>query len=173
VLKVARRLLAAFLTAALFALLLPALSHARLAIQIQSSTPSYGDPAAFEFSVIVQNRGDFPLVVLPQAIRRDYSALDSGSVEYLPYPGPRIPPWGGAFSLQPGQTRTLTLIGMRDGDGSWNIEAGRYELRVILSVSGDMARSAKEHVAHFGAAIWQGDLQSSAIVITYTPIPGA
>jgi hypothetical protein len=62
---------------------------------------------------------------------------------------------------------------MRDGDGSWNIEAGRYELRVILSVSGDIARSAEEHVAHFGAAIWQGDLQSSAIVIIYSPIPGA
>ena len=169
----ARSLLAAPLTGAMFALLLPALSHASLTIQIQSSTPSYGDPAAFEFSVIVQNRGDFPLVVLPHAIRRDYSALDSGSVEYLPYPGPPMPPWGGAFSLQPGQTRTLTFIGMRDGDGSWNIEAGRYELRMILSVSSDIARSAKKHVAHFGAAIWQGDLQSSAIVITYTPIPGA
>lgn len=62
---------------------------------------------------------------------------------------------------------------MRDGDGSWNVEAGRYELRVIMSVSAEIARSAKERVAHLGTVIWQGEIQSSAIVITYTPIPGA
>jgi hypothetical protein len=60
---------------------------------------------------------------------------------------------------------------MRDGDGLWKIEPGRYELRVSLSVSGDTAKSAEEHVAHFGAAIWQGTLESPAILVTYTPIP--
>jgi hypothetical protein len=155
---------------AMFTILLPVPSHANLTIRVQSSTPLYDDPPAFELSVIVENRGGIPLVVLPQALRRVYSAVGSGSAEYTPYPGPPVPPWKGAFSLQPGQTRTLTFVGMRDGDGSWKIEPGRYELRVILSVSGDTAKSAEEHVAHLGAAIWQGNLQSSAILITYTPL---
>ncbi len=158
---------------AVFALLLPALSHASLTIEIQSSTPIYDDPAAFEFSVTVQNRGRFPLVVLPHALRRVYAAVGSGSAEYSPYPGPPMPPWRGAFSLQPGQTRTLTFVGMHDGDGLWNLQAGRYALHVVLSVSSDVAKSAEEHVAHFGAAIWQGDFQSPAILVTYAPIPAA
>jgi len=164
---------AMILIGAMFALLLPAPSQASLAIRIQSSTPIYDDPSAFELSVIVQNRGSIPLVILPQALRRVYSAVGSGSAEYSPYPGPPVPPWKGAFCLQPGQTRTLTFVGMRDGDGSWKIEPGRYELRVSLSVSGDTAKSAEEHVSHFGAAIWQGNLQSPAIFVTYTPIPAA
>ena len=161
--------LAMILIGAMFALLLAAPSHANLAIRVQSSTLIYDDPSTFELSVIVQNRGGIPLVVLPQALRRVYSAVGSNSAEYSPYPGPRVPPWEGAFSLQPGQTRTLTFVGMRDGDGSWKIEPGRYELRVILSVSGDTAKSAEEHVAHFGAAIWQGNLQSAVILVTYSP----
>jgi hypothetical protein len=60
---------------------------------------------------------------------------------------------------------------MRDGDGVWKIEPGRYELRVRLSVSSEFAESAEPRVAHFGAIIWQGDIQSSAIRITYEPIP--
>jgi hypothetical protein len=169
----ARRRLEPILIGAMFALLLPAFSHASLTIRVQSSTPIYDDPSAFELSVIVQNRGSSPLVVLPQALRRVYAALGSGSAEYSPYPGPPVPPWKGAFSLQPGQTRTLTFVGMRDGDGSWKIEPGRYELRVRLSVSGDTAKSAEEHVAHFGATIWQGNLQSSATLVTYRPVPAA
>lgn len=105
-----RPLLAALLTGATFAHLFPALCQARLAIQIQSSNPSYGDPSAFEFSVIVQNRGDFTLVVLPGAIRRDYSALDSGSAGYLPHPGPRTPPWGARSpSSRARRLRSLSL----------------------------------------------------------------
>ena len=158
------------LIGAMFALLLPASSQANLTIRVQSSTPIYDDPSAFELSVIVQNRGSISLVVLPQSLRRGYAAVGSGSAEYTPYPGPPVPPWMGAFSLQPGQTRTLTFVGMRDGDGSWKLEPGRYELRVFLGVAGDTAKSAEEHVAHFGAAIWQGNLHSTAILVTYTPI---
>jgi len=161
------------LIGAVFAFLQPAPSHASLTIEIRSSTPVYDDPAAFEFSVIVQNRGSFSLVVLPHALRRVYAAVGSGSAEYSPYPGPPMPPWRGAFSLQPGQTQTLTFVGMRDGDGLWNLQAGRYALHVVLSVSSDVAKSAEEHVAHFGAAIWQGDYQSSVILVTYAPIPAA
>jgi hypothetical protein len=158
------------LIGAMFALLLPASSRANPTIHVQSSTPNYDNPSAFEMSVIVRNRGRIPLVILPQALRRMYTAAGSGSAEYTPYPGPPVPPWEGAFSLQPGQTHTLTFVGMRDGDGSWKMEPGSYELRVRLNVSADAARSAEEHVAHFGAAIWQGNLRSSAILVTYSPI---
>jgi hypothetical protein len=62
---------------------------------------------------------------------------------------------------------------MRDGDGSWKLEPGSYELRVHLIVTNDIARSAAEHVARFGSVIWQGNLQSSAILVTYKPVPAA
>jgi hypothetical protein len=159
------------LIGSMFALHLPGAAHANLAIEVQSSTPAFADPAAFELSVIIQNRGGASIVVLPQALRRVYWAPGSGSATYSPYPGPPVPPWNGAFSLRPGQSRTLTFVGMRDGDGVWKIEPGRYELRVRLSVSSEFAKSAESRVAHFGAIIWQGDIQSSAILITYEPIP--
>ena len=97
--------LALILIGAMLALLLPAFARASLTIRVQSSTPVYDDPAEFELSIIVQNRGSSPLVVLPQALRRVYAAVGAGSAEYSPYPGPPVPPWKGAFSLQPGQKR--------------------------------------------------------------------
>jgi len=156
---------------AMLALLLAAPSHANLTIQIQSSTPSYDDPSAFELSVIVHNQGSVPLVVLPQGLRRAYSALGSGSAQYSPYPGPPIAPWKDAFALQPNEIRTLGFAGMRDGDGSWRLEPGRYELRVSLRVSKERAQSAEQHVAHLGAAVWQGTLLSPPIPVTYRPTP--
>ena len=163
--------LAMVLIGSMFALHLPGTARANLAIEVHSSTPTFADPAAFELSVIIENRGGAPVVVLPQALRRVYRALGSGSATYSPYPGPPVPPWNGAFSLQPDQSRTLTFVGMRDGDGVWKIEPGRHELRVRLSVPSEFAKSAEPHVAHFGAIIWQGDIQSPAILITYEPIP--
>jgi hypothetical protein len=62
---------------------------------------------------------------------------------------------------------------MRDGDGVWNIEPGRYELAVTLNVSDDTAKSADAHVAQFGATIWQGNVESAAILVTYAPSSGA
>lgn len=155
----------------MFALHLADPVHASLAIRIESSTPIFADPASFELSVIIQNRGSASVVVLPQALRRMYSAVDSGSPTYSPYPGPPIAPWKGAFPLQPGESRTLVFVGMRDGDGIWKVDPGRYELRVRLSVSSEFGRSAEEHVAQFGAAVWQGDIQSPAILISYKPVP--
>ena len=171
--KLTRNQLAMALVGAICALLLSTASHANLTIRVESSTPVYDDPAIFELSVIIQNLGSSRLVVLPQSLRREYSAAASGSATYTPYPGPPVPPWKGAFSLEPGQSRTLAFVGMRDGDGSWKIDPGRYELRVRLSVSGETARSAEKHVAHFGAAIWRGNLQSSAILVTRKPTPAA
>ena len=161
------------LIGAIFALLLSVPSDASLTIQVQSSTPIYNDPSAFELFVIIQNHGSFPLVVLPQALRRKYSPVGSGSAEYSLYPGPAMAPWKGAFSLQPGQARTLTFTGMRDGDGSWRIEPGPYELRVRLSVTPGVIEASRSQVEHLGGAIWQGDIQSSSIRVTYSPGPVA
>ncbi len=161
------------LIGAIFALLLSAPSDASLTIQVQSSVPIYDNPFAFELFVIIQNRGSFPLVVLPQALRREYSPVGSGSAEYSPYPGPAMAPWKGAFSLQPGQARTLTFTGMRDGDGSWRIGPGRYELRVRLSVTPDVVEASRSQLENLEGAIWQGDIQSSNIRVTYSPAPAA
>ncbi len=165
-----RRLVIA-LAGSMFALQSPGLARADLAIEVQSATPTFARPATFELSVIVQNRGEASIVVLPQGLRREYSALGSGSATYSPYPGPPMAPWNGAFALEPGQARTLTFVGVGDGDGYWRIEPGRYELGVRLSVSSEFAKAAEPHVAHFGATIWQGDIRSSAIVVTYEPTP--
>lgn len=163
--------LATALIGFMFALHVPGFARADLAIEIQSPTATFADPATFELSVTIQNRGEASIVVLPQRLRRAYSALGSGSATYSPHPGPPMAPWNGAFALRPGQSRTLTYVGMDDGDGHWRIEPGRYALRVRLGVSSEFAGAAEAHVAHFGAVIWQGDIQSSAIVVTYEPPP--
>ncbi|MDH3378810.1 MAG: hypothetical protein OEQ39_17940 [Gammaproteobacteria bacterium] len=161
--------LAMILIGVTFALPVSAASHASLTIRVQSSTPNYEDPSTFNFSVIIQNQGRAAFVVLPQALRRVYTAVGSGSAEYSPYPGPPIHPWKGAFALQPDESRVLTFVGMRDGDGVWKIEPGRYELGVTLSVSGDSAKAAEAQVAQFGATVWQGNIESAAIPVTYMP----
>ena len=152
-------------------LLQSAPSFSALVIRIESSTSEYEAPAGFELSVILRNNGDSPIIVLPQRLRRTYVSLGGGAARYSPYPGPPMKPWKDAFVLLPGQSRTITVRGMRDGDGVWNLEPGRYELRVRLSVPPEAVEASRSQVEHLGGAIWQGDIQSSSIRVTYSPAP--
>jgi hypothetical protein len=163
--------LATVLLGSMLALHLPDSARADLAIEVRSSMPVCSEPAAFEMTVVVRNQGDVPLVVLPHGLRRVYDAVGSGAAVYSPYPGPPMAPWRGAFSLEPGGSRTLSFVGMSDGDGIWRIEPGRYALRARLSVTSDAARAAEAHVSHLGAAIWEGDVRSPAIHVTHEPSP--
>jgi hypothetical protein len=148
-------------------------SFAALTIQVECSTSEYEAPGAFELSVILRNNGDAPVVVLPQSLRRTYVSLGDGVARYSPFPGPPIKPWKDAFLLHPGQSRAMTFRGMRDRDGVWNLEPGRYELGVRLTVTPDAVEASRSHVEGFGALSWQGDAQSSSIRVTYSPPPAA
>ena len=127
-------------------LLQSAPAFASLVIRVEFSTREYAESRKFELSVILQNNGDAPVIVLPQSLRRQYRSLDAGIASYSPYPGPPIRPWKDAFLLRPGEGRTLTVRGMRDGDGVWNLEPGRYELSIRLSVTSDAVNSANATV---------------------------
>lgn len=123
--------------------------------------------------MILQNIGGSPVIVLPQSLRRQYLSLGAGAAHYSPYPGPPIRPWKDAFLLRPGQSRTLTFRGMRDGDGVWKVDPGRYELSIRLSVTSGEVEASSSQVKDLGAAIWQGDIQSSSIRVTCLPAPAA
>jgi hypothetical protein len=144
---------------------------AGLVIHLEPSTSEYAEPSEFEFSVILKNHSDAPLVVLPQSLRREYVSLENGAAHYSPYPGPPIKPWNGAFLLRPGLSRTLILRGMDDGDGVWRLDPGRYELSVRLSVTPEQAKASAPELKEFEAAIWVGEIRSSKIPVTYSPTP--
>jgi hypothetical protein len=146
-------------------------AFAELAIHVESSTQEYAKPAEFELSITLKNHGDAPLIVLPQSLRREYVSLGNGAAHYSPYPGPPIKPWNGAFLLRPGQNRTLVLRGMDDGDGVWRLDPGRYELSVRLSVTPEQSKASAPELKELGATIWEGEIQSSKILVTYSPTP--
>jgi hypothetical protein len=154
-------------------LLQTAASSATLTVQVESLTREYGKPAEFQLSVVFRNDGEAPVIVLPQSLRRIYVSLDDGVARYSPYPGPPIKPWRDAFLLQPGQSRAIAVRAMRDRDGVWNLEPGRYELSVRLTVTPAAVEASRPHLGHLQAAIWQGDVRSSRIRVTYSPAPAA
>ena len=139
-----------------------------LRLRVQSPSPIYDDPISFSLQVVFENVGDTPTAILPPSMRRHYRALGAGRATYIPYPGPPIYPWGGAFALRPGETRTVTLAGMRDGDGHWTLEPGAYELSVRYVVDEGVAGPSVPIEARRelgGAPIWVGALETPAILI--------
>lgn len=144
-----------------------------LDVQVETSTHEYDEPAAFELSVILRSDCRAPVVVLPQSLRRRYASVGSGAALYSPFPGPPIKPWQDAFSLHPGQERTLVVRGMRDGDGVWSLEPGRYEMRIRLNVTPETAKASASDVGNLVGTIWEGDIQSSVIRVVYSPAPPA
>jgi hypothetical protein len=144
-----------------------------LTIRAHSPTASYSKPDDFRLSVTFRNHGDSPLVILPVAIHRKYTALDAAKARYSPFPGPPIPPWRNAFLLAPGQTHVVELPGHRDADGIWILEPGRYELAVRIEVSPDQADSAARHLVNFAAPVWRGTLLSAPIRIVFALEPAA
>ena len=141
--------------------------EAGLFVRAHSSTPTYSGPADFHFAVVLANREDSAVVVLPGALRRSYTPRSGGAARYIPFPGPRLAPWKGAFLLLPGQTHTLEFTGMRDGDRIWDLEPGRYELTVRFHVTPDLARSAEAHIEELGAPAWEGEATSDPIAVSF------
>ena len=99
--------------------------------------------------------------------------MESGVAQYSPFPGSPIRPWKDAFLLQPGQSRTLILRGMRDRDGVWNLEPGHYEMSIRLTVTPEAAKASASQVKNLGAAIWEREIKSSNIRVGYSPAPPA
>jgi hypothetical protein len=144
-----------------------------LDVQVESSTREYAEPAKFEFSVIFRSNCSAPVIVLPQSLHREYVSVGSGAAQYSPFPGPPIKPWQDAFLLRPGQSQTLMIRGMHDGDGVWNLEPGRYEMSIRLAVTPETTKACASEVDNLGASIWEGDIQSSKIRVIYSPAPQA
>ena len=142
---------------------------AALNLEIQTASAEYREPEKFELSLVFRNDGDAPIIVLPQSLRREYGSMGSGAARYSPYPGPPIEPWRDAFLLGPGQSRTLTVHGMRDGDGVWVLEPGTYDLRLRLRVTPEVVEASRSQLEELGGEIWQGDMRSSGIRIRYAP----
>jgi hypothetical protein len=145
-----------------------------LALRARSSTPCTSDPAAFRLTLTFENRGDTPILILPSRIRRHYRGYEeSATATYIPYPGPPISPWRGAFSIAPGASHTTELSGMQDGDGTWRLAAGQYFLQIVYAVEPalESAQTAVESLSPElrNTPLWVGELQTEAIPVVYGP----
>ena len=143
-----------------------------LRLRAFSPTPVYGDSGAFVLEVVFENVGPAPTVILPASLYRHYDPLGHGSVTYVPFPGPRLSPWRSAFVMTSGERRSVQFIGMRDGDGRWELAPGSHRLSVRYFVPEDLLPSlrANPDSLSFGdTPVWTGDFQSRAFMIEYTP----
>lgn len=146
--------------------------HERPSVELKlvSSSNLYSKPGEFALRFSIQNRESEPLLVLPNQVRRDYEARSGGQVKYLPFPGPALSPWMNAFVLQPGEVRTLEQSGMRDGDGSWDLSAGQYRLRLRYEVGREFETSAGSRPdALVGSKLWTGVVSSNPVTVEYQP----
>ena len=141
-----------------------------LRLRAQLTNHAYDAPESFALEVVFENVGDLPVAILPAMVRRRYRPLGSGSATYVPYPGPPIFPWRDAFVLGPGVARTVTITGMRDGDGIWALAPGAYELSVRYVVEEALAWPAvpADVRRSLGAAgVWMGALETPGIEVTF------
>lgn len=133
----------------------------------------YEDPELFLLDVFFENRGSETLVILPSLLRRHYSPMDdTGMVTYVPRSEPTGFSWDGAFTLRPQETKVLTLSGMEDIDGVWELERGFYRLSVRYVVPEGLILNG----AHGGAGsgpddgvLWIGEQESQELTVRYEP----
>jgi hypothetical protein len=145
-----------------------------LRLRVHSPNQAYRDPGAFVLTVEFENLGQTPLVIFPTGIYRQYRPLDSTMVTYEPYPGPRISPWKDLFAIGPQERRAVQFIGMRDGDGIWQLDAGSHALSVHYFVGADLAsnvavQAALPRAVGEAARVWVGELQSPEIIVRFDP----
>lgn len=141
-----------------------------LLVSVSSSTPTYDYPASFRLSITFENRSEKPLVILPALLHRHYLQLETGRAKYVPYPGPLILPWKGAFVLSAQTNRVIETKGMRDGDGVWVLEPGSYQISVKYAVDSELEaeREAAELPLQLAKIpIWYGELESKPIKIFF------
>lgn len=144
--------------------------HQGVGLTLVSSSAQYGAPGGFALGVSIENRTSFPLIVLPNLVRREYEAMSGDSVKYIPFPGPVLPPWSNAFVLQAGEIRTFQQAGMRDGDGTWDLAPGKYRLRLRYDVPPEFESSAGRIPDELAAGkLWTGIVFSDSITVDYRP----
>lgn len=150
-----------------------------LEIQIDSPTRNYGYKGQTQFKLLVtfSNSSAKSFVVFPYLVRRKYVPLDGQNVRFLPYPGPKIDPWYSAITLHPGQKKTIIYNGMKNGDGKWRLNPGRYKLSVTLDVPNSSYYPSLLNSAHSRSLIkngkkdidvWHGSAVSNSIRINYS-----
>ena len=139
---------------------------APLTVKIDSSTKTYHKNIEFELTVTFHNTSDKPFIVFPAYIRRKYIALDGQNAQFNRYPGPVIDPWPTAIILNGGEIKTTKFTGMRNGDGIWSLEPGRYDLSVSLDVATTSTFGTTPD-KYKDMDIWRGNAASEMIRINY------
>ncbi len=148
-------------------------NHGDLRVYVNEYPLIYEDPESFLLEVFFENRGPSPLIILPSLIRRQYSPMDeSGVVTYVPRSDPAPSSWQGAFALQPQETRVVTLAGMEDGDGVWELDKGFYRLSVRYVVTDDVALNGEHRGGEIETkegVLWVGEQESQELTVRYEP----
>jgi len=107
-----------------------------------------------DISVMIENGGTTPVLVLPNMVRL---RIEGSGAEYVPYPGPPIDPWGGTRELAPGAIATVVFINASDKRGVWRLPPGNYRIIAVYDVPSDLAPPAT--IADPGRT-WRGRLES-------------
>lgn len=148
----------------------PTHTGGHLALEIMSGNGIYRQPSQFELTLAVHNSGPDPLLVLPHRIHREYRSLSGSRLRYVPFPGPALPPWLHAFVIEPGETVELVQTGMRDGDGTWALNPGHYQLSLVYEIPANFSSYAGDRPEEFsGASLWTGRLRSAPVHVEYRP----
>ena len=137
-----------------------------LVLTIDSSTKSYKNHDEFEMSVTFHNTSDKPYVVFPAYVRRIYIPIDGQNAQFTTYPGPVINPWSTAITLNGREMKTIKFSGMRNGDGFWGLEPGRYDLSVSLFIA-TSSTFATDDEKYKDVDVWRGKVESEKIRIHY------
>lgn len=133
----------------------------------------YEDPELFLLDVYFENRGPDTLIILPSRIRRHFSPMEeTGLVTYVPRDDPAPSSWEGAFALQPQETKVITLAGMEDGDGVWELDKGFYRMSVRYVVTEDLTLDGggrEGGVWTDEGILWVGERESQELTVRYEP----
>ncbi len=147
--------------------------HADLHVYLNDYPLIYEDPELFLLDVFFENRGPDTLIILPSRIRRHYSPMEeSGAVTYVPRDDDAPSSWEGAFALQPQETKVITLAGMADGDGVWELDKGFYRMSVRYVVTEDATLNGERREGGVGVeegVLWVGERESQELTVRYEP----
>ena len=140
-----------------------------LRLGLSISNLIYKDPKTFQLSIFFQNLGKEKIIILPESTRRIYQGKGQEVAKYVPFPGPPIYPWGGAFLLLPGQKNEIKYVGMRDRDGIWVLEPGTYNLSMQFIVPQDLAGGYGREFPNSKDQVWIGRIETEKLTITFQP----
>lgn len=147
--------------------------HADLRVYLNEYPVIYEDPELFSLDVFFENRGPDTLIILPSLIRRHYHPMDeSGVVTYVPRSDPAPSSWEGAFTLQARETKVVTLAGMEDGEGVWELDTGFYRLSVRYVVPEGLTLDGEHRGGEIETkegVLWVGEEESQELTVRYEP----